>query len=131
MNTTAQQAKDTTIFVIENGEVVETTIFVHVAGSARKTTSPRGVMYEMFVEEVEIDMDEYGDTLEENQTKWALKKWSTNGRATIVELFDTEEDADDEWFRRHEAYDFVNDDQRDTRYWFTEEEALSELAPYR
>lgn len=121
---TAKEAKDLKIFIIENNEVYETNLFDHVSASAEETTSPRGVMYKMFVEEVE-DAMYMGDVVEGK--KWALREWKANGRASIVELFDTEEEADNEWFRLHEAYDFAKDDQRDTSYYMTEAEATAAL----
>jgi len=124
-NITAQQAKDMIIFVIENNVVEQTNLWDHVAASAKEVCSPRGIMYEMFVEEEEnpVFME---DVIEGK--KWALKEWKVNGHAKIVELFDTEEEADTEWFSLHEANDFATDDQRNTSYWSTREEAEKELA---
>lgn len=121
---TAQQVKDQVIFIIENNVVEQTTLWDHIAASAREVCSPRGVMYEMFVEEVENAVY-MGDVVEGK--KWALKEWKANGHAKVIDLFDTEEEADTEWFRLHEAYDFAKDDQRNTSYWNTREEAEKEL----
>lgn len=148
-NTTAQEAKNMAIFVIENGEVEKTNLFDHVMASATEVTSPRGIWNKIFVEEVEIEKyrrlgtessiteDEYNNLSEEEQENYesigvfnyAVKEWRQpyiNGAKTI-ELFDTEEEADNECFRLHEAYDFAKDDQRDTQYWMTDAEAMSEL----
>lgn len=150
MNTTAQEAKDMTIYVIENGDVEETNLYDHVMASATEVTSPIGVQNRIFVEVVEVEgylkisahqsitEGEYNDLSEQEQEgyesigifKYAIKDWgrnATNRFPKTVELFDTEEEAEDECFRLHEAYDFANDDQRDTQYWLTEDEALADL----
>ncbi len=114
------------IFVIENGEVEQTNLFDHVMGSATEVTSPRGIWNKIFVEEAEI----LEDGTEEPAIKWAIKDWGRNAHNRIpktIELFDTQDDAEDECFRLHEAHDFHKDDQRDTRYWHSKEEAQKEL----
>ena len=130
------KAKDTIIYVIENGQVEATNLYDHVMASATQVTSPRGVWNQIFVEEVEvvpgINSDDYSDEITEENivTKWALKDWGRNSHnrtAKVVRTFDTEEEADDECFRLHELYDFAKDDQRDTQYWHSKEEAEKEL----
>lgn len=125
--TTAQEAKDQIIYVIENGEVEATNLYDHVMASATEVTSLIGVSNQIFVEEVEI----LEDGMEEAIIKYAVKDWGRNAHnrtAKTIELFDTEEEAEDECFRLHETYDFANDDQRDTQYWSTKEEAEQALA---
>jgi hypothetical protein len=115
----AQQARNTRIFVINNYkmEVEETTMYDHVRESAEETTSPRGVMPKLFVEEVDN-----GEAI-----VYELRQWQPNGRARTVDTFDTEEQAQDEWYTRTYNYDFMTDDQRDTMYWLSFEEAEKEL----
>lgn len=114
MTYSAQQARNTPVFVISSeGTIEETNLYDHIAESAEKTTSPRGIMYKLFIEQ-----DRESDL-------WQLKMWGFGGRgpAQVVETFETEEQAEDEWFARTEKYDFARDDQRDTQYFFTREEA--------
>lgn len=113
----AQQALNTKIFVI-NGhkmEVEETTLYDHVVESAEETTSPRGVMTKLFVQE------------NEEESTWEVRQWEPNGRSRVVDSYSTEEEARDEWYIRTYNYDFMPDDQRDTRYWANKEEADSAL----
>jgi hypothetical protein len=145
---TAQEARTTKIFVIENGKVIETTLFDHVCESAEETTSPRGVMHKLFIDEIEeeiygeigteklIDAKEYDSLAEEDQesynyfgsiVKYALRKWLPNGKVQTIDVYEKSEDADDEWFDRTYKFDFQPDDQRDTSYWYTREDADAEL----
>jgi hypothetical protein len=124
----AQQARETVIFVIENGKVVETTLYDHVTASAEKTTSPRGVMTKLFFEEgVTCNYNEETERDEEIAT-WSLMIWQANGRAKTLNIFVTKEEAEDEWFTRTYNHDFLPDDQRDTSYYSTAEEAEAALA---
>ena len=147
--TTAQQAKDLVIFVIENGEIEATNLYDHVMASATEVTSPRGIWNKIFVEEVEVEKyrklgtdqsitkEKYNDLSEDEQENyesigdfnWALKEWKQPyfGGAKTIDLFDSEEEAEDECFRLHETYDFAKDGQRDTWYCHTIEEAQKEL----
>lgn len=143
------EARNTKIFVIENGQVVETTLFDHVCESAEETTSPRGVMHKLFVEEktgilykcgdtgrtiTELTYDELDEEAQGNFSiegqgiiAWELRKWEANGRVRIIDTYETEQEANDEWYTRTYNYDFLPDDQRDTQYWNTREEAEAEL----
>lgn len=116
---TAQQARDTKVFVINNykNEVEETTLYDHVMESAEETTSPRGVMRKVFVEEVDN-----GESI-----AYELRKWEAGGRARTIDTYLTEEEANDELYTRTYNYDFMTDDHRDTMYWNTREEADAEL----
>src|ERR1043166_3489348 len=113
----AKQARNTKVFVINSykNEVEETTLFDHVAESAEKTTSPRGVEHKVFVRQ-----DEEAGT-------WELCRWEPNGSARVIDTYNTEEEANDEWYTRIYNCDFMPDDQRDTQYWNTPEEAEAEL----
>jgi len=111
---TTQLARNTSVFVINlKGVIEETTIFDHVMASAEKTTSPRGVEHVLFVEE-----GEDGDAI-----MWFLKKWQRGGKSEVVAQFETKEEAEEEKYQRVWKYDFLVDDQRDTSYYFSREEA--------
>lgn len=115
---TTQQTRNTKVFVINyKNEVEETTLYDHVMESAEETTSPRGVMRKVFVEEVDN-----GETI-----VFELRKWEANGRARTIDTYSTEEEAANELYTRTYRYDFMTDDQRDTMYWNTREEAEAEL----
>lgn len=146
---TAQEARNTKIFVIENGEIVETTLFDHVAESAEETTSPRGVMHKVFVEGSQgvtyqhidskeiIDQYKYDELSDSDQCdynyygettiRWELREWLANGKSRLLDSFESQEAADDEWFNRTYKFDFLPDDQRDTNYWYSREDAKMEL----
>lgn len=130
-----KEAKETIVFVLNfNGEIEETTLYDHVTESAEKTTSPRGVMTKIFVEETTVT--EYNSDTEEDEEKtvWAVKQWGFhgNGPAKVVATFETEEEASDDWYTRIYNFDFQADDQRDTSFFLTCAEAeqhLVELYP--
>ena len=117
----AQKAKDTKIFVIEEGKIVETTLYDHVVASADEVTSPRGIMTKIFVEEFQEPSGKLEDT-----TMWALNEWN-GSKIKTLDVYDTEEEAEDEWFSRIYKYDFSRDDQRDTRFFHTMDEAQMQL----
>lgn len=126
----AQQARNTQVFVIDyNGRIQETNLYDHVEVSAEKTTSPRGVMYKMFFEEYMFEADE-ADEAPFEWSPYVLKMWGSGGRgpADVLAIFDTKEEAEDEWFRRTYEYDFLPDDQRNTAYYSSREEAIEGLA---
>jgi hypothetical protein len=122
----AQQARETKIFVIENEEITETTLFDHVCESAEETTSPRGVMTKLFIQEKDVEVK--SDDIDGHCVqKYDLRIWESNGCARVIDTYDTEEEAQDEWYTRTYNHDFLPDDQRDTMYWNTREEAEAEL----
>jgi len=149
---TAQEARETAIFIINsNQEIEETNLFDHVAESAEETTSPRGIMTKLFIEGLNgilyksrafdneiITEREYDKLDEEFQEEyqpigeaviaWELREWMPNGKSILLETYDSEEDVDNEWFDRTYKFDFLLDDQRDTMYWYTIEEAEAGLA---
>ena len=113
----AQQARNTKIFVI-NGhkmKVEETTLYDHVVESAEETTSPRGVMHKVFIQH------------NEEEVTWELRRWQPNGHSALIDSYTSEEVANDEWYTRTYNFDFIEDDQRDTRYWIDREEADAAL----
>lgn len=148
----AKEARNTTIFAIcYNGipEVQEMSLHEFICESAEETTTPRGVGYKMFTREViggifqrvgfseTISEAEYDNLTEEEQddykfigeapVAYQLCEWKPNGRVHVIDTYETEEAVNDEWYTRTYNYDFTPDDQRDTRYWFTREEAEAEL----
>lgn len=60
---TLHQAKETTVFEIQNGEVVERNLYEKMLDSLDETTTPRGVGPRMFIEEhtFEIDPNDFED----------------------------------------------------------------------
>jgi len=147
----AQQARNTTVFIIEKGEVVETTLYDHVMKSAEWTTTRNGNGPVLFIREQfgefykheetgrlinedtykgldEAEQDEYVYA-HDDVVAWQLIQWINNGQNfVIIDWFKTEEDAEDALFNRIYDYDFLPDDQRDTDYWDTREEAEEALA---
>lgn len=121
-NQSAQQARNTKIFVIISSrvnhsnafvsQIYETTLYDHVMESAEHETSPRGVMTKMFIDEVD--------------GSFLLRMWM-NGKIHECDSFDTREEAEHEFFSRTYKYDFLQDDTRDTEYWLTREQADKEL----
>jgi hypothetical protein len=146
---TAQQARETKIFVIENEIVEETTLFDHVCESAEEVTSPRGIMHKLFIDEktgviyrkidtgIAIDEKSYNFLSDEEQSEyeyygedtiaWELCEWVAGQKRVVLATYDNKEDADNEWFNHTYNFDFLPDDQRDTAYWHTEDEAEAEL----
>lgn len=117
--TTLQEAKDMIVYCLDaKGEIYPTSLFDHVMESADEVTSPRGIETKIFIEEFE---EATGDG--EYTTRYGLYNWLGGQKKTLIELFDTQEEADNEWFRRIMDYDFMRDDQRDTRYYSSIEEA--------
>lgn len=130
-----KEAKETIVFVLNyKGEIEETTLYDHVTESAEKTTSPRGVMTKLFVEETTITDYNYDKEQDEDKTVWAVKMWGIHGSgpAKVVATFETEEQANDDWYTRTYNYDFQSDDQRDTSFFLTRaeiEQHIAELYP--
>jgi hypothetical protein len=123
MTHSAQEARNTIVFVLNyKGDIEQTNLYDHVVESAEKTTSPRGVMHKLFIEQ------------DRENDRWLLKLWGSRGQgpAQLVASFETKEEAENEWFTRTYNYDFMEDDQRDTNWYPTREEAerhVAELYP--
>jgi hypothetical protein len=127
MTQSAKQFRSTVIFFIENGKIESDSLYNFVIESAEECTSPRGIMTKIFVEEFEEveDHEEYGIVTVQ---KWGLFNWLAGQKKTLVESYDTLEEAEDEWLTRIYKYDFLEDDQRDTMYYASIEEAQKELS---
>jgi hypothetical protein len=121
--TSIQHARNSRIFVIENETIVETNLYDHVMESAKEVTSPRGIWNEYFSEEIMVN-DDQGEPVE----KYAVKQWLGGGQKLMtVHIYDTWEEAEDYVFERIYKFDFQKDDQRDTFFFNTREEAEKEL----
>ncbi len=95
-------------------EVVKKNLYDFVMESAKETTSPRGVTAKLHIREDE----------ENEEEPFEIWTWGVNGNHPHkLSSFETEEEAQDELFRMVFDYDFETDDQRDTTYFSTQEEA--------
>jgi len=141
MKTTAKEAKETTIFVLNyKNEIEETNLYDHVMRSNNETTSPRGVEPIKFYEEVgdnwryketkqdvdPEDEDVKGSDIEE-YSLFIVYKWYF-GKKQEQARFESEEEAEQYLFEWVYDYDFQTDDQRSTHWFDTFEEAEEELA---
>jgi len=116
MKTTIKEAFKTKIFTIVDGEVVEDNLCDFVMESAEETTTPNGVEMKLHVREV-------------SNVRYEVWKWGPSGYGSrFIEAFETEEAAEDDIFERTYNSDFMEDDQRDTSFYSTYEEALEPLA---
>lgn len=97
-------------FNMKEIEVIETNYYDHVMESLPDCNSPGGVTAETFIRE-----NEEGETFEVRQWKF--------GNSALIESFETEEEAEDYLFHLIERYDFEKDDQRNTEYFLSKEEA--------
>lgn len=113
MKTTIKTAKDNTIFYInEDLEVESTTELEFIMRSVDETTSPMGVMPRLHIRE------------NNDENTFEVWTWGTSGNnAKFIKSFEIKEEADEFIFQKTYEYDFMEDDQRDTQYFFNEEEA--------
>lgn len=79
-----------------------------------RTTTPKGVGPKLHVRKTD-----------EGFEIWCWGPWGS--KAMFISSYQTEEEAGDDIFRRTYEYDFLPDDQRDTRHWLTRQEAESAL----
>lgn len=126
--TTVKEAKEISIFIIEDGEVVETNLYDHVMGSVDETTSPVGVMPRFHIRHGEMfySTDLHGRlrTTINKEGKFEVWSWGVLGNnPRFIEEFETEEQAEDWLFQRVFEVDFMQDDQRDTSYYHSKDEA--------
>lgn len=125
---TFKHASNTPVYCIdESGVVYERTLLEHVLASAEEVCSPRGREKKLFIQ----DVSEWHEDERDNNSAYALREWCADGKSRQIDLFDTEEEAKDEWFRRIMEYDFSRDDQRDTRYYYTFDDAELDAAQMR
>ena len=142
-------AKDTNVYVIVDNTVVEANLHEHIMDSAEETTTPHGVDYVNYIAEVEehiyininhkeyINEDEYNLLDKEERLDyeyfgeivniWELRSWIGRGSKSMLSMsYDNKEDAEQALFECH-INDFDRDDQRDTSYYYSYEEANNEL----
>lgn len=100
----------------ENMIIITKSLKNLVRESAEKTTSPRGVEPKLHIEE--------------RDGMYQLRMWGPYGQGnTLVDEYETEEEAQTEWMNRTYEDDFVNSDEYCN--WFeTEDEAISNYLEY-
>lgn len=133
----ANGAKQTKIWVMENGLPTETNLYEFVMESAEQTTSPRGVCNKLHIREIEQDCscvddegcfdDDCKKCLHGCELVYQVWDWGFRGQyPQRVETFETEEEAEDFIYCRTYDFDFSNDVNRDTRYYNTPIDLISE-----
>ena len=152
MKLTAKQAKEKVIYFVDwnSKKVKQGNLYNFVMESGNETTSPRGVMGKVFIDVelygvcenietleqiTESEYDKLNDAEQEKYRffgeveKYEVREWTHKryGKGNIIETFNIEEEAKDFLFRRIYESDFTNDDQRDTYYYETELEAITEM----
>lgn len=92
-------------------EVESQSLYHHIMESCDETTTPRGVAPRLYI-------------VEKDENCWHLKTWGVNGNnPAFIQEFETEEAALNEFFWLTYEYDFLRDDQRDTEYFESMEDA--------
>lgn len=116
---TLKQAQEKTIFYFDySGKIKTMNLADFIFESAQETTTPRGVGRVFHIRE---QQDDSGNIEKYNIYQW----WFSDLR--FIESFDTMEEAEECIFLCA-CYDFDKDDQRDTRFFHTLEEAHEEEA---
>lgn len=124
----AQEAREDIIFAIQNNEVVETNLYDFIMASADETTSPDGAERKLHIRHESYNWGSKGLVNNEDGL-YEVWDWGFRGQAPrFLDDFETEEEAEDYIFHLVEEDDFANDDQRDTMYYNTREEAEADLA---
>lgn len=134
----ANEAKQTKIWVIENGLPTETNLYDFVMESAEETTSPRGVCNKLHIREIEQDcscIDDEGCFCEGcekcykgRELVYEVWDWGFRGQyPTQVDTFDTEEEAENFIYQRTYDFDFSDEINRDTRYFYSAVELISDV----
>jgi hypothetical protein len=114
---TKKEAQNEVIYTINSDlRIEENNLYDFVMESAEKTTSPRGVEMKLHIRE------------NQEEGTFDVYNWGFRGQnLTLVQSFDTEEEAEDFIFERTFQYDFIADDQRNTCYFYTKEHAIESL----
>jgi hypothetical protein len=114
MRLSKKAAKATIIFLIDSKklEVYESNLYDHVMESAEWTTANVGNAQKLHIEYNEL---------------YELREWNRYGGYRVIEIYEAITDAEEELFDKVYRFDFQNDDQRDTSYFDTKEEAEVEL----
>jgi hypothetical protein len=128
--TTVKEAKEQKIFVIDSSNgVEETNLYDFVMESAEETTSPVGVMNKLHIRHEDYSC-RYGqlDSVNNDEGLFEVWMWGPSGHGSqFVDSFETEEAAEDFIFQRTYDYDFLSDDQRNTMYFDSYEEAMQDV----
>jgi hypothetical protein len=128
----AKEARNTTIYFIDGaGNIDSDSLFNFVSDSAEKVTSPRGIWTKIFVEETTVLQDLLesdpayieGENEQKKVEKFGLFEWAGGQKKRLIQAYDTQEEALDQWYTRTYNYDFMEDDQRDTQYFLSRAEA--------
>jgi hypothetical protein len=120
-NLTLKQAQEKTIFYFDySGKIKTMNLADFISESTDVTTSPRGVEARLHIREVQ---DDNGNVISYDIWSWGIR----GNNPCFVESFETEEEAQEYLFKAS-IYDFDKDDQRDTRFFDTLEEAHEEEA---
>ena len=124
MNMLEDMAK---VWVIENDEVVETTLYDHIMESCPQVTSPRGCENKYWIRHnASYETDDKGNPI--NCSTWSVMDWGVQGKfLKTIETFDTEEQAKDALIDLVYNKEFLTDDQRNIVYYDTAFEAYEEL----
>lgn len=135
-----KEAQDTTVFVVEDNEIEEVNLYDFIMESVDETTTPRGVAPRDFIEEIEIKeddeyylWDEFRHLTDEEKEKggvvYTISSWGASGNnySQGDRYYMDEEYAENEFFKGVWEYDFLPDDQRNTCYYESFEEAGEDL----
>ncbi len=127
--TTVKEAKEQIILIIEDGEIVETSLYDHVMGSVDETTSPVGVMPRFHIRHQDKHCwYKLLNKVRNDEGKFEVWTWGVRGNnPNLIEAFDTEEQAKDWLFQRVYEVDFIQDDQRNTSYYHSKDDAAKAL----
>lgn len=118
-------------------KIEETNLSDFVMESAEETTTPRGVGRKWHIREVEQQCscwNEDEDTFDPECKKcfhgtevvYQVWDWGFRGQfPKMIESFDYEDDANDFIYDRTYEFEFLTDDQRDTSYFETKDEAFA------
>ncbi len=121
-----KEAENKVIFVFNhNGKIEKTTLYDHAIESRDETTSPVGVMGRLHIRHEDISC-RYNLRNRVNNDKgfFEVWTWGVNGNnPKFIEEFEKEEDAEEFIWEKIYSYDFAQDDQRDTSWFETIEEA--------
>ena len=134
----ANEAKQTEIWVMENGLPTKTNLYDFVMESAEQTTSPRGVCNKLHIRPVEqvcscVDEDGKYDNDCQKCNKgcelvYEVWSWGFRGQyPSKVDEFETEAEAEDLIYQSTYDFDFNNDINRDTRYFDSAVELIADM----
>ena len=116
MTTTAKQAQATEIFFVEStfrkGKLVDFKVEGDNLYDFVMKSQTLGETGSLFVKE------------NEEEETFEVRRFGFRGNGSkVITTFETEEEAEDYVFNSVYDYDFYKDDQRDTQYFYTEEDA--------